>query len=78
MEQDETFLSMYLLPALLIPLPIMLFTTQEITGGTTDAAKAANKGQRNPPSCFFLCFAVSVTPSINTPKSSNDSLILII
>ena len=27
---------------------------------------------------FISCFAVSVTPSINTPKSSNDFMILLI
>ena len=27
---------------------------------------------------FYLCFTVSVTPSINTPESSNDFMILII
>ena len=34
---------------------------------------------RNPPSCFYISwFTVSVTPSINTPESSNDFTILII
>ena len=42
-------------------------------------AKGANKAPRNLPSCFFiLCFTVSVAPSINTPESSNDFVILII
>ena len=35
--------------------------------------------QRNPPSCIFILWlTVSVTPSINTSKSSNDLIILII
>ena len=38
-----------------------------------------NKGPRNPPCLFFIsCCTVSVTPSSNTPKSSNDFMILII
>ena len=42
-------------------------------------AKGANKAPRNPPSCFFIsCFTVSVTPSVNTTKFSNDFVILII
>ena len=41
--------------------------------------KAANKAPRSLPSYFFIsCFTVSVTPSINTPESSNDFVILII
>ena len=56
----------------------MLFTTKEITGSTNEEAKGANKAPRNPPSCFFIsCFTVSVTPSINTPESSNDIITLI-
>ena len=34
---------MYPLPALLIPLPLMPFTTEEIAGCTNEAAKDANK-----------------------------------
>ena len=67
------------LPALLTPLPLKLFTTEEIIGCTIEAAKGANKAPRSPPSCFFiLCFTVSVTPSINTLECSNDFMILII
>ena len=65
--------------ALLTPLPLIPFTTDEITGCTNEAAKSANKAPRNLPSCFFTsCFTVSVTSSINTPESSNDFIILII
>ena len=69
---------MYLLPALLTPLPLIHFTTEEITGCTNEAVKGANKAARNPPSWFFIsCFTVSVTPSINTSEPSNDFMILI-
>ena len=79
MEQNETFLSTYPLPALLTPLPLKPFTTEEITGCTNKAAKGANKTPRNLLSSFFISyFTVSVTPSINTPESSNDFMILII
>ena len=41
-------------------------------------AKSAIKAPRYPPYCFFISwFTVLVTPSINTPKSSNDFSILI-
>ena len=61
-------MSKYPVPALLTPLSLIPFTTEEITGCTNEAAKGANKVSRNPPSCFFIsCFTVSVTPSINTP-----------
>ena len=40
--------------------------------------KALTKATRIPPSCFFVSyFTVSVIPSINTPESSNDFIILI-
>ena len=38
---------MYLLPALLAPLPLIPFTTEEITGCTNEAAKGDNKAPRN-------------------------------
>ena len=61
MEQNYKFLFIYLLPALLISLPHIPFTTEEITGCTNEAAKGANKAGRNPPSCFLIsCFTVSV------------------
>ena len=51
---------MYLLTALLTPLPLISFTTEEATGCTNKATKGANKAERNPPSCFFFisCFTV--------------------
>ena len=55
------------------------FTTEEITGFTNEAAKVASKASRNRLSCFFAsCFTFSVTPSIDTPESCNDFIILII
>ena len=57
----------------------MPFTTKEVTGSTTEAAKGANKAKKNPRFWFFISyFTVSVTPSVNTPESSNDLIILII
>ena len=42
-------------------------------------AKGANKASRNPPSYLSIsCFTVSLTPLINTPKYSNDFVVLII
>ena len=67
------------LPALLTPLPVIPFTTEEITGCTNEAAKGADTVPRNPPSCFSIsCFTVPLTPSINTPESSSDLMSLII
>ena len=61
------------------PLPLIPFTTEEITGFTNEAVKSANKAPRNPTSYFFISsLTVSVTPSINTSESSNDLMILII
>ena len=64
---------MYLLPALLTPVPFIPSITEEITGCTNEVAKGANNAPRNSSFWFIiLSFAVSVTPSINTPESSND------
>ena len=69
---------MYPLPALLTPLPLIPLTTEEIVDCTIEAAKGAKKAPRNRPSCFLTsCFTASVSPSIITPKSSNDFMILI-
>ena len=58
---NKKILSVYPFPAHLNPLPVIPFTTEEITGCTNEAAKGANKSPRNPPSCFFIsCFTVSV------------------
>ena len=41
-------------------------------------AESTNKVPRNSPSCsYILYFAVSVGPSIHTPESPNDFMILI-
>ena len=70
---------MYPFPALLTPLPVIPFTTEEMTGCTNEAAKGANKTPRNRPSCFFIsCFTVSVMSSNNTSESSSDFTILTI
>ena len=53
MERNESFLLIYPLPALLTLLPLIPFTTDEITGHNIATAKGANKAPRNPPSCFF-------------------------
>ena len=53
MEWNKHVLSIYLLPGLLTPPPLLPFTTEEITGHTAELAKGANKAPRNP-SSFFL------------------------
>ena len=70
---------MYPFPPLLTPLPLITFTTKEITGCLNEAANGVNNAGRNPSSCFSIsCLTVSVVPSINTFESSNDFMILII
>ena len=54
MERNYKFSSIYHLTAFLTPLPLIPFTTEKITGYTSEAAKGANKAPRNPSSCFFL------------------------
>ena len=53
-EQNQTFLTIYPLPALLTPLPHIPFTTEEITSCTNEAAIGANRTPRNPPSSFLF------------------------
>ena len=40
----------------MIPLPVIPFTTVEITGCTNEAAKGAHTAPRNPLSCFFISY----------------------
>ena len=47
-------MSIYPLPALLTPLPIIPFDTEEITGCTNETTKGVYIAGRNPPSCFLL------------------------
>ena len=54
MEQIEKIVIMYPFPALLSPLPLISFTTEEITGYANQAAKVANRVTTNPPFCSFL------------------------
>ena len=54
MEQIEKILIMYPFPALLSPLSLISFTTEEITGYANQAAKVANRVTTNPPFCSFL------------------------
>ena len=37
------------------PIPLILFTTEEITGCNKETAKGATKAPRNAPSCFLFC-----------------------
>ena len=67
---------MYPFPALAITLPLIPFTTEEVTGCTNEAVKDANKAGTKSAFVFVLCYTVSVTPSINTFKSSNNFMIL--
>ena len=64
----------------LTPLPLIPFTTEEITVCFIEATKGAKEAPRNLPSCFFIsCFTVLVTLSINkTLESSYDFMVLII
>ena len=80
MERNWKFLFVYPLPALLTSLPVIPFTSKEITSCTIEAAKGANKCPRNLLYIFFyfIFFTVLVSPSINTPESSNDFIILIL
>ena len=64
--------SVYPFPALLTPVPRIPLTTEEINCYTNEVAEGAKKAQRNLLSFFYFMFCFSVTPSINTPKSSND------
>ena len=68
-SRSKKFYLYYPIPAPPTPLPLIPFTTKEITGCTNEVAKGASKVPRNLPSCSFIsCFTVSVTPSINTPN----------
>ena len=70
---------MYPFPPLLTPLPLITFTTEEITGCRNEAANSVNNAGRNLSSCFSISYlTVSVIPSVNTFESSNDFTILII
>ena len=47
-------------------LPLIPFTTEQITGCANEMAKGANKAPRNPTSCFFIsCFTVFKTVSVS-------------
>ena len=72
-------LSIYPVSAILTPLPLIPFTTEEITGCTIEVTKGANNARRNQHHWFFIsCFTVWAIPPINTLESSNDIMILII
>ena len=91
MQRNEKCLSIYILPALLTPVPLIAFTSEKITCCANETAKSASrsstkfkkpkKPKRNPKKLqqilllFISCFTVSVTPSSNTPKSSHDFII---
>ena len=61
------------------PLPVIPFTTEKIRGCTIAADVGANIATWNPTSSFYVsCFTASVTPSINTPESFKDFMILMI
>ena len=48
----------YPLPALLNPLALTPFTTEEIIGYTIEVAKSANKASRNPSFYLFIFFFI--------------------
>ena len=79
MEMNQNFLSIFLAPALLTPLPLIPLAMKDITCCNKEVAKGANKAPRNAPSCCcFFFFTVPVTPSVNTTESSNKFIILIV
>ena len=53
------------LQALLTPLPLIPFTTEEITVCAVEAARDANKTPRNQPSCFLFHLLCCFSNSIN-------------
>ena len=63
-------MSLHPLPILLTAIPLIPFTTEEVTGCTTKTAKGVNKEPRNLLACFFFfsisAFTASVAQSINT------------
>ena len=79
MDWNYSFLFIDPLPDLLTSFSLSTLSTEEVTGCSIEASKVAYKAPRNPRFCFFVsCFTVSVTASLNTPKSSNDFMILIL
>ena len=55
-------IAIHRLSTLQTPLPVIAFTTEEITGFTITSAKGAVKAPRNLPFYFFiLCFTVLLT-----------------
>ena len=52
----KNFLSIYPLPALLIAVPRIPFTNEEITSFTFEVDEGAKKVGRNTPSCFLGVF----------------------
>ena len=76
MKQKQNILSIHLLSALLTPLAVMPFTTEETIGYSNVAAKYSTK--KFTFLLFISCFTVSVIPSINIPESPSNFTILII
>ena len=66
-EAELKFWLIYPLPALLISLPLIPFTSEEIASWTHKVAKDADKAGRNLLSCSLIsCVTVPVILSIDT------------
>ena len=49
----------------MIPLPVIPFTTEEITGCTKEAAKGTNTAPRNLPFCLFYFMLYCCNNTVN-------------
>ena len=86
MKENEKLLTMSLhpLPILLTAIPLIPFTTEEVTGCTTKTAKGVNKEPKNLLACFFLYFflfqllLLQLLHQLIPLEFSSDFMILII
>ena len=76
-------MSLHPLPSLLTAIPLIPFTTEEVTGCTTKTAKGVNKEPRNLLACFFFFFLfqlllLQLLNQLIPLEFSSDFMILII
>ena len=77
-------MSLHPLPILLTAIPLIPFTTEEVTGCTTKTAKGVNKEPKNLLACFFLYFflfqllLLQLLHQLIPLEFSSDFMILII
>ena len=77
MKWNQNFSSIHPFLALLTPLTLTPFPTEEITGCINEETKGANKALRIHVLFFISCYTIWVCPSINPSESPNDFKILI-